>query len=284
MPQKSVILNSTNIVPGTGNSKLRANFTGTFKVGNDKTQVGLASFSFYSSIFNITSAIGNNVVSIKWVDNITYTLTFEDGYYDIATINYRIQSFCIANNLYVVNSTGSYVYFVEFLLNATRYAVNLNLYVVPTSSVATTLGYTKPSGSSWSFPTTATTPQITFGTPFGLLIGYTAQTLPATVQTTNQSYLSSLSPEINPTNSIIMTCNLIHDKYTNPPNVLYSMPITSSIGNINAVQIGSVVYNSVSQNSYSYVEINLLDQKYNPITLQDNEIIIQLSLIEPDKQ
>jgi hypothetical protein len=72
----------------------------------------------------------------------------------------------------MTNSAGNYMYFAEITTNSQRYAISLNLYAVPTSAQATTLGYSQPSVASWSFPaSTATTPQLTFNTAFGNLIG-----------------------------------------------------------------------------------------------------------------
>ena len=76
--------------------------------------------------------------------------------------------------------------FFEMVLNSVQYSTQLNSYYLPTSSDATTLGYTKPSAATWSFPATNQTPQITFNSTFGNLIGFNAQTYPATVLATNQ--------------------------------------------------------------------------------------------------
>ena len=42
----------------------------------------------YNSTFNIESSRGNNVINIIWL-GMTYTLTFEDGYYSVSDINFR---------------------------------------------------------------------------------------------------------------------------------------------------------------------------------------------------
>ena len=63
----------------------------------------------------------------------TYTLTFEDGYYSVSDINFRIQQFCILNNLYVTSNSGAnIVYFIELVVNSVRYSTQINVYAIPT--------------------------------------------------------------------------------------------------------------------------------------------------------
>ena len=85
----------------------------------------------------------------------------------------------------MTTSTGNIVYFIECTVNSVRYAISLNLYYIPTSANATTLLYSLLSSISWTFPTTNSTPQVTFNNIFGSLIGQISGKYPPTVLTTN---------------------------------------------------------------------------------------------------
>ena len=149
---RTIILNSSNYVAGSGNKYVYV-LPQSYK-SSQNDAIGVASVSIYNSTFNITALRGNNTITIYWNANTqtSFTLIIPDGYYSATDLNYQIQQFCILNNLYCTNASGNYIYFCEVQQNAPRYALQLNLYYLPTAANATTLGYSKPSGASWSFP------------------------------------------------------------------------------------------------------------------------------------
>ena len=152
---KTLIINSSNYVTGSGNKFVyRFPNTVSFQAGSS---IGVSSISMYNSTFNIESSRGNNVINIIWLGT-TYILTFEDGYYSVSDINFRIQQFCILNNLYVTSNSGAnIVYFIELVVNSVRYSTQINVYAIPTEATALSLGYTKATGI-WSYPSIAATP------------------------------------------------------------------------------------------------------------------------------
>lgn len=276
----TVIINSTNQDQSKTN-KFVYKFPQHVKFDKGSS-VALQSISMYNSIFNVESARSNNKCSVKWNANTTvqYDFTIPDGFYTIPQLNYFIQQQCVLNNLYCVNANGDFVYFVELLINATRYACQINSYYLPTSANATTLGYTIPAGASWSFP--ASNKNIQFIVPttgFGDLLGFTAQTLPSSVGSTNQQFLSNTTPQIAVVNSIILSCNLIQSKYTNPINVFYSIPIKVGFGSLIDVSNSAPIYNSITEGYYSQIEIQFLDQNFNNLTLHDPDLVITLSIV-----
>lgn len=83
----------------------------------------------------------------------TWTLPAITNYDSVATLNQSLQSFCIANGLYIINGANN-VYFTTLVSNETTYQFDLGLLLVPTSAGA----YTAP--SNWpGYPTTTKTPQ-----------------------------------------------------------------------------------------------------------------------------
>ena len=207
---KTLVINSSNYVVGSNNKYVyRFPYSVNFEVGSS---IGLSSISIYNSTFNVEKSRGNDTIQILWLGT-TYTLVIEDGYYNVSDLNFRIQQFCILNNLYMTsNSRSNIIYFVELVMNSVRYSVQLNLYPIPTEAQALSLGYSKV-GSNWSFPLTTITPQLNIlSQTFGNLIGLTFGLYPLIAQSTTQSFLSTTTPIISPVNSYVMTCNLLNSK------------------------------------------------------------------------
>lgn len=276
---KTIILNSSNYVSGSYNT-----YTYTLPIAtkfDDGDLVGLASCSLYNSTFNITSARGNNTFSIIWNADftVTYSATISDGYYSISDLNYFIQSFCITNLLYVTDSNGDYVYFVELLTNAPRYAVQLNIFSLPTSAQATTLGYTRPSGASWNYPAAQKSPQLVVSSALGNILGFDAGTYPPSSATLSPlSYLSTKSPTVSPVDSYVMTCNLINSSLSIPNNVFYSIALTVGLGSLISVSPAQIVFNDIASNIYNKITIQFYDQLFNPLILNDYNLVLTLAI------
>jgi hypothetical protein len=275
---KTIVINSSNYIVNSGNKYVN-NFpqTSYFAAGSG---IGVSNRSIYNSIQNITKKRGNNVVTLNWLET-DYVFTFEDGYYSVSDINAFFQNQCILNGLYVTaNSGADNVYFFELVVNSIRYATSLNFYQIPTDAEATSLGYSKPSNATWSYPVSAVTPSLTFNQPFGNLIGQTFGKYPPILQSSNIQYLSTSTPVISPVDSLILTCNLINSKYSVPNNILFTVPITSTLGAIIQPNISSIIFNDILPQNFSTLEITIFDQLFNPVVLLDKELTLTLVIQE----
>ena len=278
---KTLVINSSNYIIGSNNKFVyRFPNTQTFEAGSS---IGLSSISIYNSTFNVEKNRGNNVIQIIWLGT-TYTIIIDDGYYNVSDLNFKIQQFCILNNLYLLSNSGSnIIYFVELVMNSVRYSVQLNLYALPTSTQASTLGYSLPPTANWTFPTIATTPQLNIvSQTFGNLIGLNFGTYPVMTQTTTQSFLSTTTPIISPVNSYIMTCNLLNSKYSIPNTTFFSLPLSGSLGTLITSNVSSIVYNMINPQSYNEIVITFFDQYFNALILHDFDCTITLAIKEPD--
>jgi hypothetical protein len=219
-------------------------------------------------------------VTLNWLGT-DYIFIIPNGYYSVSDLNFYLQNQCILNGLYVTaNSGADNVYFIELVINSIRYSTSLNLYVIPTDAQASSLGYTKPSNATWSYPVSPQTPSFTFGQQFGNLIGQTFGTFPPTLQSTNIQYLSSQTPVISPVDSLILTCNLINSKYSIPSNILFTVPISSALGSLIQVNISSIVLNDILPQNFSSISITIYDQLFNAVELQDTEMTLTLVIEE----
>jgi len=241
------------------------------------------SISIYHSFGNVSQTYGNNSLSIYWPNNSTYyTMTLADGGYTVPDINYAIQQFCVVNGLYMMDSTGKNVYFVECVTNSNRYAVQLNFYTIPTTSQASSLGYTLPSSASWSLSASSSlTPTITFSSAFGKLFGFGGGTYPAASPlTSNVQLVSPMTPDIATVNSLIFRSNIIQTQYNIPNDVLYSIPLSVSYGSMITVNGNGVnQFVEVANNRYDQVELLICDQTgINTLNVMDTDCVIVLSL------
>ena len=170
---ETIIINSSHQDTSTTN-RFVYRFPQNVKFQKGDT-VALQSISMYNSIFNVEATRSNNVIQLIWNADttVTYTFTIPDGNYSIAQLNYFLQQQCVLNKLYATNATGDYIYFIELLTNSTRYACQINSYCLPTSAQATGLGYVKPAGATWDWPSSAKNVQFVVGKagkPTGVLV------------------------------------------------------------------------------------------------------------------
>ena len=243
-------------------------------------KVSLVYCSIYKQFFNITQAYNNNTFSIKWINGTVYNFTFPDGYYEISDINAYITYEMFQNGLYCNSATASIqiINFIQLLVNATRYGSQLNMYPVPTASQATTLGYSIPTGATWSFPVTAKCPTITFSKNFGLLFGFEAGTYGGAVITT--SLYSTICPQISKVNNLIVLTNLVNSSYTTPNNVLTAMPVEGSFGSLLVKSSGQLLYTDIASNTFREITVSFSDQDLNSLAILDTEICIILSVVD----
>jgi hypothetical protein len=272
----SIVLNSSNYDSTTGLLTYNFPFRQQFKGKG----IGIQNLCMYNSTPNITPAYGNNTITLVYpfsTGNVTYNFTIPTGYYSMSDLNYFLQSQMIANNLYMINGSGQYVYFVEIVANSTQYAGQMNFYPLPTSAQATTLGYTLPVGQS--LYGLGNVPQLTITSAFGNLIGLNAGTYGS--GTANIQYVSTKCPIISPVNAYVLTCNLVNNVgLSNPSNVLGIVPINAQYGGLITLNVNSICYQHVANNSYANIQIGFLDQNLNKITPYDADVIISLSLID----
>ena len=109
--------------------------------------------TLYNSFFNIKEEYNNNKFSIVWRGT-TYNFTIPDSYLDATGLNAYIKQVSLINKLYMEQGT-EIVSFFEINVNESRYRNEIYVVAIPTSTEASALGWTLPSGASWILPSTA---------------------------------------------------------------------------------------------------------------------------------
>lgn len=273
-----ILINTSNYVSG---NTYRYTFPTPIDFSTNKCKVGLSQYSMYNSTYNISSALGNNTYTIKWIDGTVQTFIIPDGYYSFDDINQNINYNCTINGWYLQNNTNSAenMYFITVSANSIQYKSQINIYYVPS---------TLPSGYSnagkWSLPSSNTYPQLILCTGLLSLFGFQSQTnFPApsvslSNATQNLIYLSDNYPVLSPVFCYVLGCNLINNSFVPVPFVFYQIPLTVSFGSILQDSPSNFHLIDVESGKYRYIEIYIYDQNLNPVTLVDPEISLNLIL------
>lgn len=286
---KTLILNSSNIVQGSNNSKFKYIFpNGGYNFKDDL--VAVQEISMYFSTFNITSAYGNNSFQYIWVNGTTFTVTIPDGYYSIATLNEYLQYVMIQNTHYLKTTSGQNVYLLEMVINQSRYAVQLNTYLI-SSAIATANSWSLPAGATWVLPTNTISPMFQIqSNNFTNIIGYVAGKYPnaviagappAQTQTPSysvaQSFLSSTAPQITPYSSFLVYCSLVNNRAVIPNQLVFSFtPSNVVFGGLSSYQVSELAWNKIEDGQYSEFVIEFKDQLGRDVVFQDPNTLITL--------
>lgn len=280
---RTLIVSGQNVVSNGFNDTYTYRFpVGAVEFKDD--QVAVSSINMYYSWFNITSSTtgslyNNNSFQYVWYNasgSSTYTITIPDGYYSIDDLNAYLQSQMVANGHYLVNSLSEYVYYLEFVENSSQYAVQFNSYPIPTSLPS---GYTNP--ASITFPATATTPQIIILSTnnFDDVIGFNSGTYPSPTQSTNYSKTSDYTPQVSPVSSLVLSCNLLNNRYAIPSTLLYSFsPAGTSFGSLISIQPPELSFVDIQDGSYTEFTVQFFDQALDRIAIKDSNLVIMLTI------
>jgi hypothetical protein len=289
---RTLVLNSSNIVPNTDNSVLRYNFPQGGIFLQDE-YIGVQQISLYNSVFNISASLNNNVFSYTWVNGITYPVVMpSDGIHlSLSQINAYLQSVMVANQHYLINSSNQFVYLLEIVVNQSRYAYQINAFSVSVS-IASTNNWTLPLPTpSWSLPNSSIMPMLNIpNTDFQTITGFDAGSYPNTVitgtqpnqsqtpvQTSPYSALSQNPPQIEPQSTYLGLCSLVNNKLVIPNQTIVAItPINIDFGGLFTIQYSAPAFNKVENGNYTGFTFSFVDGLGERIAFQDPNILIIL--------
>ena len=291
---KTIILNQNNLVLDGQNNKLVYRFPNSVYLSDH--YLAVSSVIMFYSWFNITATFGNNQFSYNWIDGAgvatTYTITVPDGLYEISTLNQLLQFEMIKNGHYLVNSAGANVYYAEFLINAPRYAVQVNTFLFPTALPA---GYTNPAGVA--FPPQSFNPVITFPASINKIFGFVAGF--ATDQNLNNafvapvgsqyvsklangtiSYISTVAPQVQPNSSVLLNISNIDNYYSQPTGIIYTITPNVAIGAVISEKPPQFSWNKMINGTYNELRMNILGTDLQPFVINDPAMTFILVIAE----
>jgi len=278
---RTLIINSTNLILDGENNKLVYRFPNS--VHFKDSFISLSQAQMYYSWFNITSAFNNDIIQYIWINGAgvqtTYTITIPDGLYEVSTLNQLLQYTFIQNGHYLVNS-GQNVYYAELILNPSRYAVQINTFLFPTSLP---VGYTNP--AAVPFPPQSFNPSIilppsinnilgfvpNFTTNINLNNAFVPPVSPYVSKLANGtlSYISTTAPNLQPNSSVIINISNIDNQYAQPTGTCYTIIPTVGIGEVINEQPVNYIWNKLIPGTYNQLTISILGNNLAPIKIQD---------------
>lgn len=293
-----IVLNTTNLVPNGFNNQLIYRFPNSINL-KDK-YVAVASISLYYSWFNISSNLNNNVFTYTWTAGTittTYTITIPPGLYEITDINAYAQFVCIQNGTYWSDQGLNYYPF-ELLVNAPRYAVQTNTYLIPIAAPTAT---TELPGNFPGWPATAQNSVIIYPSAFNSIVGYIVNfttssnignpvgNIPTTnYQSKNQgtgtiSYLSTTAPNVQPNNSLLFALSGISNPYTQPSSIIYSINPNVAAGEQITVTPPNFAWNAFIDGTYAQLSLSILGNDLQPLQINDPNMTILLVIRDKDE-
>jgi hypothetical protein len=272
----TIVINSSNLInQNAGNNTFVYNFPNS--VSFPHHEIAIQNVNMYYSWANISATLGNNVFTYRMntPGSPLRTITIPDGLYEIATINEYMQSVMIANGDYLFNGTNN-VYYAEMVVNATRYAVQVNTFPIPQSLPS---GWTNPSGSFIFATNTTTQPTLTFPSAFSSIVGFTAGFSTAGNGTSsNYSVLSSTAPQVQPNPNIYLAVSNIANPYAVPNSIIYAISPSVAFGEQIIDRPPQFAWNTLLAGTYNQIRLQILGSDFSPLNIADPNITILLAI------
>ena len=287
---RTIVLNRSNLVQDGDNNKLIYQFPGSVEFKD--SFVALSQVSMYYSWFNISSRYNNNIIQYIWTDattTTTFNVVIPDGLYEVSRLNELLQFAMIQNGHYLINSANENVYYLELIVNPSRYAVQINTFLVPTSLPT---GFSEP--ASWVGYAPATfNPQIILPAKVNEILGFVVN-FTSDANTGNTfvppaddpfvdklangtiSYISTSAPDIQPNSSILVSLSGIDNKYANPTSVIYSIVPSVAIGALINEKPPQYAWNRLLPGTYNQLRLTILGTNLQPIKINDPAMTILL--------
>lgn len=301
-----LVLNASNIVQDGFNNTLIYNFPNSI-VLKDK-YIAVSQIVMYYAWFNIQQSYSNNIFTYTWTVGAgppaVFTVTIPDGIYDIKDINAYLQFRMINNGHYLINAAGNNVYYAELLVNANRYAIQLNTFQVPTALPA---GFTQPANFA-GYPAQTFNPIVSFPDNFDNIVGYQPiggivfssnnnvnnAYVPPSPSTANNyyvakdgagtlSYLSNIYPNVQPNSSIYLALQNINNPYAQPSSILYAITPSVAIGEQIIETPPNFMWNKLIDGTYNQLRVQFLGIDKSPITIKDPNMTIMLTIRDKDE-
>ena len=287
----TIVLTNKHLVDTTKNSTFQYDFPNSINFKD--MELALVGGSMYYSWFNISADLMNTSFEYDYIDtsgneqNVVVTLS--EGLYEIADLNKRLQHSFIANDLYLIDSNGDYVYFAEFIINPTLYSCDINTYVIP--DLSTNTSYTEPSGTGTFAAAGDKLLNIRLSSKFNEILGFTADfetnpyigvnsgTTSTSELTSNNTDTSTSAPNVQPNSSVLVDCNLIDNPYGSPAGIISTIIPNVGLGALIAIDPNEHTYSPMLKGVFNSVRIRLLNKStLQPLSIRDPQITLILGL------
>ncbi|GMF10681.1 unnamed protein product [Phytophthora lilii] len=188
------------------------------------------SISMYNSEYNIDATqfwTNTFIIEVPTAGTTsTVSVCLPDGLYSYTDINRSIQTALINAGAYLINPSGENVFYVQLAENSVYYAAQFDFSATPTTLPTAGGTWARPASGLYSLggtglPTTTRVPRLIIdNASFGKVVGLTAGTYPSATAMVLSAQLSNTIPQIHPTSSYIVRCDLIKNDYVASGDIL----------------------------------------------------------------
>lgn len=273
----TLILNSSNLSDRVNKNVYEYKFsTGNFKIP-DGSLITLSSLEVPYSVRNITQVYNNNTFTMRWYFSnpldlyVDLPIVIPDGFYSIDDLQKFLELTFIQNGWYLIDGSGSNVYFFNLSYNTTYYRVMATFYEIPT--VLPPL-WTVPSNFV-GFATVAgqSTALIVLNNNFSTYVGFS----PGIYGEFPSAINGDLVPLGSTVNSFIVRCSLVDNSVTAYSDILDSFSIGQTAYGSNIQYIPPYQkWLKARSGTYNSFTISFFDQNINTVRLLDSNILITL--------
>ncbi|KAJ8558661.1 hypothetical protein ON010_g8789 [Phytophthora cinnamomi] len=280
-----VKIDNTCLVQNGLNNTWKYSFPGS-SCNFDNVEASIQSISLYNSEFNVDSLqFVNTSFQIEVptaATTTTLSVNLADGYYLYSDINRNIQTALVTAGAYLIDSKGNQVFYIQFEENSTYYACQLDCSATPTSLPT---GYTRPTTGLYStggtgLPTTSRVPRLIISNAaFGSLLGFTSGTYPAASTTTSTSLLSNAIPQISPSSSYVVRCDLIKNDFVASGDIMAVFDKgDAGIGKQIQYFPSNATWCKTHDGARSTITLSIWSQNDQPVHFRDNSVNMMILL------
>ncbi|GMF40140.1 unnamed protein product [Phytophthora lilii] len=224
------------------------------------------STSMYNSEYNIdTTQFSNNSCKINVPTAGTtssVSVILPDGLYSYSDIHRSIQTALVNAGAYLINPSGENVFYIQLTENS------VGLY----------------SSGGTGLPTTTRVPRLIIdNASFGNVVGLTAGTYPSASATVSSAQLSNTIPQIHPTSSYIVRCDLIKNEYVACGDILSAFDRgDAQVGQLVSYKQSQYAWMNCINGSRTSITISIFNQNDTKVKFRDTSVLIML-LFRPKK-
>lgn len=287
----NIVINKRNIT-SSNNSIFEYKLPKRLEVTKtDDYKISLSHLNIYLSWPNISSAYNNNKFIYMFWDLssnlVPFEITIKDGYYPIDDLYEYFQKEMYNKGHYLKNAvSGDVMYFFSIKTNSTYYAFEFSFFSIG-QSFADLGDWQTP--ITWTIPVNFECMSIVFPT-YGTIHEYfgfeTKSIIPQNVVpsgTQQQKYLifSELAPQLMPSSSYLIICNLVNNEMSEEKRILtsFTIPINIYYGDVISID-PTPIYSRIGIGIYDQIRLEIVDQDYRRMIILDPEILINLSIIK----
>lgn len=277
-------IDSGDLVQNGLNNSWRYHFPGS-SANFQNVEAAIQSISLFNSEYNIDSVFDNKSFSLEVPTAATVSVipvSLPDGYYSYADINRVIQTTLVNAGAHLIDADGNNVFYIQLVENSVYYSAQLDFSATPISLPAT---FTRPATGLYSaggsgLPTTTRVPRLIINNPeFGKVLGLTLGTYPSASATVASSQLSNSIPQIHPSSSYVVRCDLIKNDYVVSGDIIAAFDRgDAAIGQLINYKPSQYAWINCHSGPRASITISIYNQDDTPVHFRDTSVSIMLLL------